>query len=88
MAPMSPMGQIENDSLITESEIILKTLTGDISGTLTVPGSVRASTVVLIIAGSCPTDRDCNSSMGIRTNAYKMLSESFAGAADNQIIAY
>jgi len=61
-----------------ESEIILKTVTGDISGTLTIPDKIRKSPVVLIIAGSGPTDRDCNSPLGIKTNAYKMLAESFA----------
>jgi pimeloyl-ACP methyl ester carboxylesterase len=62
----------------TESETVLKTSTGDISGTLTVPQKARKSPVVLIIAGSGPTDRDCNSPMGIKSNAYKMLAESFA----------
>jgi pimeloyl-ACP methyl ester carboxylesterase len=60
----------------------LKTPTGDISGTLTIPGNKNTSAVVLIIAGSGPTDRDCNSPMGIRTNAYKMMA---AGLADNGI---
>jgi pimeloyl-ACP methyl ester carboxylesterase len=62
----------------TESEIILKTPTGDIYGTLTTPVNINESPVVLIIAGSGPTDRDCNSPMGIKTNAYRMLAESFA----------
>jgi len=63
---------------LSESEMILKTSTGDISGTITVPDEVKISPVVLIIAGSGPTDRDCNSPMGIQTNAYKMLAENFA----------
>jgi hypothetical protein len=45
---------------------------------LTVPVKPKKSPVVLIIAGSGPTDRDCNSPLGIKTNAYKMLAESFA----------
>ena len=61
-----------------ESEITLKTATGDIFGTLTTPEKAKKSPVVLIIAGSGPTDRDCNSRLGIKTNAYKMLAESFA----------
>jgi len=69
--------QTKNDTVFSESEIILKTSTGDISGTLTVPCNVKTSPVVLIIAGSGPTDRNCNSSLGIKTNAYKMLAESF-----------
>jgi pimeloyl-ACP methyl ester carboxylesterase len=58
-----------------ESEIILKTPTGDISGTLTLPAGVKNAPVVLIIAGSGPTDRDCNSNVGLKTNAYKYLAQ-------------
>jgi uncharacterized protein len=75
---LSIYSQEKNDSLFTESEIILKTSTGDILGTLTVPNNVQTSPVVLIIAGSGPTDRDCNSGMGMKTNAYKMLAADFA----------
>jgi len=63
---------------VTESEIVLKTPAGDISGTLTVPEKPVKSPVVLIIAGSGPTDRNCNSPLGIKTNVYKMLAEKFA----------
>ena len=72
------IGQTGNDSVFTSSEVILKTSTGDISGTLTVPDNVKKSPIVLIIAGSGPTDRDGNSAMGLQTNAYKMLAEDLA----------
>ena len=72
------IGQTGNDSVFTSSEVILKTSTGDISGTLTVPDNVKKSPIVLIIAGSGPTDRDGNSAMGLQTNAYKMLAENLA----------
>ena len=72
--------QSKNDSAFTESELALKTSTGYISGTLTFPKNAQNSPIVLIIAGSGPTDRDCNSATGIQTNAYKMLSEGFAKA--------
>jgi len=62
----------------TSSEMILKTASGDISGTLTVTTTVGTSPLVLFIAGSGPTDRDCNSVMGINTNAYKLLAEELA----------
>jgi pimeloyl-ACP methyl ester carboxylesterase len=65
-------------SSFTESEVVLNTPTGDISGTLVVPDKVKKSPVVLIIAGSGPTDRDCNSPLGIKTNAYKMVAEALA----------
>ncbi len=70
--------QPKSDSTYSESEIVLKTSTGDIYGTITVPNNTKTSPIVLIIAGSGPTDRDGNSPLGIRSNTYKMLSESFA----------
>ncbi|SHF19898.1 hypothetical protein SAMN05444274_10415 [Mariniphaga anaerophila] len=66
------------DTAFTTSEIVLKTSTGDIHGTLTIPNHSKVSKVVLIVAGSGPTDRNCNSSLGIHTDAYKMLSRDFA----------
>jgi uncharacterized protein len=61
----------------TESDIILKTSTGNIDGTLLCPNTDISTSVVLIIAGSGPTDRDCNSP-GMKTNAYKQLAEELA----------
>lgn len=66
------------DTPLSESEMVLKTATGNIYGTLTVPANTTTSPIVLIIAGSGPTDRDCNSPAGIHTNAYKMLAEGFS----------
>jgi pimeloyl-ACP methyl ester carboxylesterase len=66
------------DSLFTETEVELQTPTGVISGTLTIPDNAKTSPIVIIIAGSGPTDRNCNSPLGIQTNAYKMLSADFA----------
>ncbi|HUW05605.1 MAG TPA: alpha/beta fold hydrolase [Williamwhitmania sp.] len=66
------------DSTFTQSAITLKTSTGDIFGTLTMPNSPKLVPVVLIVPGSGPTDRDCNSPLGIHTNAYKMLAEGLA----------
>jgi pimeloyl-ACP methyl ester carboxylesterase len=70
--------QTNADSVYSESEIILKTSTGNIYGTITVSNSSKTSPIVLIIPGSGPTDRNCNSTLGIQTNAYKMLSENLA----------
>lgn len=70
--------QVNSDPTFPESEVELETSLGKIYGTLTIPTNVKKSPVVLIISGSGPTDRDCNSPMGIQTNAYKMLSEGFA----------
>lgn len=71
-------GQINNETTFSESEIILKTSTGDIYGLLTIPNNLKKTPIVLIIAGSGPTDRDGNSPINLHTNAYKMLSEELA----------
>lgn len=50
-------------------------------GTLQMPvAKLPTPNVVLIIAGSGPTDRDCNSMMGLKTDAFKMLADSLANA--------
>lgn len=48
-----------------------------LDGTLTLPiNTTRPIPVVLLIAGSGPTDRDGNSSYGLKSNAYKLLADS------------
>ncbi len=54
--------------------ISLKTATGTLYGTLTFPPRTPAP-VVLIVAGSGPTDRDGNSSLGMRSDTYKLLAQ-------------
>lgn len=50
-------------------------------GSLVMPDVQKSKpNVVLIIAGSGPTDRDGNSSLGVNANTYKMLSDSFRKA--------
>jgi pimeloyl-ACP methyl ester carboxylesterase len=74
---------LQQDS-IPSVPITLKTPTGDISGALVVgPGTARRP-LVLIIAGSGPTDRDGNSSAPVApgrtldTDSYKQLAEALA----------
>ncbi|HLP15777.1 MAG TPA: alpha/beta fold hydrolase, partial [Bacteroidota bacterium] len=62
----------------SESESELTTTTGSISGTLIIPTAVTTPPLVVIIAGSGPTDRNCNSTLGVSTNAYKMIAEELA----------
>lgn len=63
----------------SESEIALKTSTGDLYGTLTIPKDIKTSPIVIIIPGSGSPDRDGNCiPIGLHTNNFKMLSESFA----------
>jgi len=60
-----------------ESDIILKTPSGEIYGTLTLPDNASGIPIVLIIAGSGPTNRDGNSPPALRnkSNCYKLLAE-------------
>ena len=51
-----------------------------LDGTLMLPANLKKPVpVVLLIAGSGPTDRDCNSAYGLKTNAFRMLADSLAG---------
>lgn len=63
------------DASITETPVSVKNLAGTISGTLAMPKNATGKVpVVLIIAGSGPTDRDGNSAkLGLTSNAYKMI---------------
>jgi len=63
------------DPSIGETPVSVKNLAGNISGTLAMPKNVTGKIpVVIIIAGSGPTDRDGNSpKLGLATNAYKMI---------------
>lgn len=58
-----------------KSNFVYKSPTGDIYGTLTLPAGTAKVPVVLLIAGSGPTDRNGNQS-GISTNCYKMVADS------------
>jgi pimeloyl-ACP methyl ester carboxylesterase len=69
------------DTSFVETQIILKTKSGDIFGTLTTPKKFTNISVALIIAGSGPTDRDCNNPM-MKCDAYKKLAY---GLAENNI---
>ena len=64
-----------------EEPIVLNTATGNIYGTLLISDSSKNTPIVLIIAGSGPTDRDGNNPM-MANNSLKMLAE---GLAENGI---
>ncbi|MFG6687271.1 alpha/beta hydrolase [Mariniflexile sp. HNIBRBA6329] len=64
-----------------EEPIVLNTETGDIYGTLLISDSLKTTPIVLIIAGSGPTDRNGNNPM-MANNSLKMLAE---GLAENGI---
>jgi pimeloyl-ACP methyl ester carboxylesterase len=52
----------------------LTTTTGILYGSLRAPANVTHPAVVLIVAGSGPTDRDGNG-LGLRTDAYRLLAD-------------
>ncbi|PZP48768.1 MAG: alpha/beta hydrolase [Pseudopedobacter saltans] len=67
------------DSTFVETPITLQTTTGKIYGTLTMPKTNQKIPVVLIVAGSGPTDRNCNSyAIGLNTNSYSQLAHELA----------
>ncbi len=72
-APRSPpRGVIEEAFEATREGVTLR-------GDLWLPASaVDTVPVVVILAGSGPTDRDGNSSLGLRTDAYRLVAEALA----------
>lgn len=62
------------DASLTETPYTLKTFSGNISGSLVKPKTDGKVPLVLIIAGSGPTDRNGNSpKLGVNSNAYVQL---------------
>src|SRR5829696_4521341 len=62
-----------------EEAVKLETLSGNLYGTLLLPQSKRKMPVVLLIAGSGPTDRDGNSPLlKGANNSLKLLAEDLA----------
>jgi hypothetical protein len=61
-------------AVAVESAYTIHSATLELGGTLTLPrGTAGRVPVVVIIAGSGPTDRNGNSLMGIRPNSYAQL---------------
>ena len=67
------------DTSFVESPITLHTYTGSILGTITVPQSFSKGPVVLIIAGSGPTDRNGNNPM-MKNNSLLQMAHGLAQA--------
>jgi len=68
------------DPSVTESPVLVKTLSGQVSGTLAMPNNaVNKIPVVLIIGDAGPTDRDGNNEKtGVTANTYKLLANELA----------
>ncbi len=56
----------------------LQTQTGILKATLLIPAKAKIFAVVVIQAGSGPTDRNGNSIMGIKPNSYRLIAEALA----------
>lgn len=69
----------KSDTTFIESPITLHTYTGSILGTITVPKSFTKGPVVLIIAGSGPTDRNGNNPM-MKNNSLLQMAHGLAQA--------
>ena len=66
-----------NAQFLTE-EKTLSTSTGDLKGTLIIPAKAKKFKLVIIQAGSGPTDRNGNSGTSLKTNSYKLIAENLA----------
>ncbi|GAB3908076.1 alpha/beta fold hydrolase [Mucilaginibacter boryungensis] len=68
-----------SDPDMIEIPVMQKVFTGNIAGTLGIPKKATGKVpVVLIIAGSGPTDRDGNNPLGVSANSYKLLASALA----------
>ena len=72
----TPSIKVSLDPDVVESPIVLKTLSGQISGTLAMPAKADGKVPLVIIVGDAgPTDRNGNNEKaGINGNTYKLLS--------------
>ena len=68
---------VAQDTSFTELPQVLKTSTGDITGTLTIPRKSERIPIALIIAGSGPTDRDGNNPF-MKNDCLKQLAHALA----------
>lgn len=77
---------IKKDSNYIEMPVTLETKTGNIYGTLTTPIQTKSSLLVIIIAGSGPTDRDGNTIMiKGKNNSLKYLANELGNAGISSI---
>lgn len=65
-------GSMPGDTTCVETDITIRTGTGELYGTLTIPAKPGRMPVALIIAGSGPTDRDGNNPV-MKNNSLKIL---------------
>lgn len=72
-APL-PKADTVPSAAVVESPFVAKSSGFTLYGTVTVPRDAKGPVpVILIVAGSGPTDRNANSPMGVRSNTYAQL---------------
>ena len=59
-------------------EKVLSTPTGELKGTLIVPSKSKKFSLMVLQAGSGPTDRNGNNPLGVKANSYRLLAEALA----------
>ncbi len=71
------LNKLYSQNLLSQEVQVINTNGDTLYGTSTFGEKTKASCVVLIIAGSGPTDRNGNNPMGGENNSLKMLAEAF-----------
>lgn len=62
--------------VITEEKVLSRD--GDLKGTLVLPAKGKKFSLVVLQAGSGPTDRNGNSPLGVKANSYRLLANALA----------
>jgi len=75
----SPQAAETPNTVYTETPVSLPIASGDLKGTLTLPKNHKKGALVLIIAGSGPTDRDGNNP-AMRCDTYKQMAHNLSKA--------
>ncbi len=73
---ISVFAQQAKDSIVVTDNFSIKVGEASLVGSLSVPKNRTKPPIVLIIAGSGPTDRNGNSIAGVYSNSYKILADS------------
>jgi uncharacterized protein len=79
-----PVAVVDKNAAYEETPITLQVKTGKLFGTLTTPKSFVKGPLALIIAGSGPTDRNCNNPT-MTNDAYKKLAHELASSGITSI---
>ena len=76
---MLPLSLMFTSALAASCEVILAVPGAELHATLQAPEGVVRPPIVLIIAGSGPTDRDGNNPLGVTVGSYRKLADALEG---------